>query len=182
MQLSLKDRIPLYDTNKIGVIYAGPGQHDNEAAILSNVCGSSRHTQFLAGLGTPLRLRDCPPAEIYTEGLDRNGAEGEFAYSWQYDICQVIFHVTALMPTRDSDPGGNSKKMHIGNDFVTVVCNDSQQAAKFSRIKGQFNFAKVLIKPLDNASNMVTVRFKDERKELLSDTGTRVISDNNLPR
>ena len=81
MQLSLKDRIPLYDTNKIGVIYAGPGQHDNEAAILSNVCGSSRYTQFLAGLGTLLRLRDCPPAEIYTEGLDRNGAEGEFAYS-----------------------------------------------------------------------------------------------------
>ena len=88
MQLSLKDRIPLYDTNKIGVIYAGPGQHENEAAILSNVCGSSRYTQFLAGLGTFLRLKDCPPAEIYTEGLDRNGAEGEFAYSWQYDICQ----------------------------------------------------------------------------------------------
>ena len=88
MQLSLKDRIPLYDTNKIGVIYAGPGKHDNEAAILSNVCGSSRYTQFLAGLGTLLRLRDCPPAEIYTEGLDRNGAEGEFAYSWQYYICQ----------------------------------------------------------------------------------------------
>ena len=49
------------------------------------------------------------------------------------------------------------------------------------RRQGQYNFAKV-IKPLDNASNMVTVRFKDERKELFSDTGTRVISDDNLPR
>lgn len=29
---------------------------------------------------------------------------------------------------------------------------------------------------------MVTVRFKDELKDLLTDTGTRVISDNNLPR
>ena len=28
------DRIPPYDTHKIGVIYVGPGQHDNEAAIL----------------------------------------------------------------------------------------------------------------------------------------------------
>lgn len=176
------DRIPPYDTHKIGVIYVGPGQHDNEAAILSNVYGSSRYMQFLAGLGTLVRLRDCPPAEIYTGGLDRNGADGEFAYSWQDDICQVIFHVATLMPTRDSDPGCNSKKMHIGNDFVTIVYNDSQQAVKFGRIKGQFNFAEVLIKPLDNASNMVTVRFKDELKELLSDTGTRVISDNNLPR
>ena len=66
----------------------GPGQHDNEAAILSNVYGSSRYMQFLAGLGTLVRLRDCPLAEIYTGGLDRNGADGEFAYSWQDDICQ----------------------------------------------------------------------------------------------
>ena len=29
---------------------------------------------------------------------------------------------------------------------------------------------------------MVTVRFKDELKDLLTDTGTRVISDSNLPR
>ena len=82
------DRIPPYDTHKIGVIYVGPGQHDNEAAILGNVYGSSRYMTFLSGLGTLVRLRDCPPAEIYTGGLDRNGEDGEFAYSWQDDICQ----------------------------------------------------------------------------------------------
>lgn len=176
------DRIPPYDTHKIGVIYVGPGQHDNEAAILGNVYGSSRYMKFLSGLGTLVRLRDCPPAEIYTGGLDRNGEDGEFAYSWQDDICQVIFHVATLMPTRESDPGCNSKKLHIGNDFVTIVYNDSQQTVKFGRIKGQFNFAEVVIKPLDNASNMVTLRFKDELKDLLTDSGPRVISDANLPR
>ena len=40
----------------------------------------------------------------------------------------------------------------------------------------------MLIKPLDNASNMVSLRFKDELKDLLTDTGPRVISDDNLPR
>ena len=45
------------------------------------------------------------------------------------------------MPTRDSDPGCNSKKMHIGNDFVTIVYNDSQQAVKFGRIKVRYPFA-----------------------------------------
>ena len=70
------------------MIYVGPGQHDNEAAILRNVYGSTRYMSFLAGLGTLVRLRDCPPAEIYTGGLDRNGEDGEFAYSWQDDICQ----------------------------------------------------------------------------------------------
>lgn len=53
----------------------------------------------------------------------------------------VIFHVATLMPTRDSDPGCNSKKMHIGNDFVTIVYNDSQQAVKFGRIKVRYPFA-----------------------------------------
>ena len=82
------DRIPPYDTHKIGVIYVAPGQHDNESAILGNVYGSSRYMSFLSGLGTLVRLRDCPPAEIYTGGLDRNGEDGEYAYSWQDDICQ----------------------------------------------------------------------------------------------
>ena len=39
------------------------------------------------------------------------------------------------MPTRESDSGCNSKKMHIGNDFVTIVYNDSQQTVKFGTIK-----------------------------------------------
>ena len=47
----------------------------------------------------------------------------------------VIFHVATLMPTRESDAGCNSKKMHIGNDFVTIVYNDSQQTVKFGTIK-----------------------------------------------
>ena len=82
------DRIPPYDTHKVGVIYVGPGQHESEAAILRNVYGSSRYVKFLAGLGRLVRLRDCSPAEVYTGGLDRNGADGEFAYSWQDDISQ----------------------------------------------------------------------------------------------
>ena len=42
------------------------------------------------------------------------------------------------MPTRESDPGCNSKKLHIGNDFVTIVYNDSQQTVKFGRIKVRY--------------------------------------------
>lgn len=48
------------------------------------------------------------------------------------------------MPTRDSDPGCNSKKMHIGNDFVTIVYNDSQQTVKFGRIKVRCRFISKL--------------------------------------
>ena len=50
------------------------------------------------------------------------------------------------MPTRDSDPGCNSKKMHIGNDFVTILYNDSQQAVKFGRIKVSRSFVHKFVK------------------------------------
>ena len=80
---------------------------------------------------------------------------GGYHYSWLLHVAEtgiilvldskffssVIFHVATLMPTRDSDPGCNSKKMHIGNDFVTIVYNDSQQAVKFGRIKVRYPFA-----------------------------------------
>lgn len=39
------------------------------------------------------------------------------------------------MPTKDSDPGCNSKKMHIGNDFVTILYNDSEDQVAFGTIK-----------------------------------------------
>lgn len=66
----------------------GPEQNNNETAILRNVYGSARYMKFIAGLGQLIRLRDTPPAEIYTGGLDRDGGDGEFAYSWQDSICQ----------------------------------------------------------------------------------------------
>ena len=65
-----------------------------------------------------------------------------FYFIDKFSFFSVIFHVATLMPTRDSDPGCNSKKMHIGNDFVTIVYNDSQQAVKFGRIKVRFSLLR----------------------------------------
>ena len=52
-----------------------------------------------------------------------------------FSFPSVIFHISTLMPNRDSDPGCNSKKLHIGNDFVTVVYNDSDEDVKFGVIR-----------------------------------------------
>lgn len=41
------DRIPPYETHKVGVIYVGPGQACNEAEILRNQFGSLRYAEFL---------------------------------------------------------------------------------------------------------------------------------------
>lgn len=47
----------------------------------------------------------------------------------------MIFHVATLMPNRDSDPNCNAKKLHIGNDYVTIVYNDSNEDYRIGIIK-----------------------------------------------
>ena len=39
------------------------------------------------------------------------------------------------MPNRESDPNCNAKKLHIGNDFVTIVYNDSGEDYTIGTIK-----------------------------------------------
>ena len=48
-------------------------------------------------------------------------------------------------------------------------------------LQGQFNFAEVVIRPLDYNSNLVTVRMKEDLGNVVTNTGPHVISDDNLP-
>eukprot|EP00058_Branchiostoma_floridae_P010187 XP_002595675.1 hypothetical protein BRAFLDRAFT_64809 [Branchiostoma floridae] len=174
------DRIPPYETHKCGVLYVGPGQTTDEKAILCNEFGSLRYVEFLSGLGNLIYLKDCNPDEVFLGGLDCNGNDGKFTYSWQDDAMQMIFHVATLMPYRETDRNCQSKKLHIGNDFVTIVYNDNTEDYKPDTIKGQFNFVNIVIMPLDNSSNLVTIKAKKEVENMVGDTSSKIISDDNL--
>ncbi|KAI8922195.1 hypothetical protein DFJ77DRAFT_485057 [Powellomyces hirtus] len=143
--LSVLDRTPVVDLHKIGVVYVGPGQ-TTESEILSNTHGSRAYGYFLQSIGRLVRLKGC--RDVYTGGLDTaedfDGRHGLYA---QDDLSQVIFHVVTLMPTLSHDPLGTSKKRHIGNDFVTIVWNESGQDYAFDTIPAQFNFVIIIIEP-----------------------------------
>ncbi|XP_058236188.1 tuberin isoform X2 [Hemibagrus wyckioides] len=177
------DQMPPYDTHKIGVVFVGPGQANNEVAILSNEYGSNRYARFLTGLGKLIHLKDCDPDQIFLGGLDhgRYADDGEFTYCWHDDIMQAIFHIATLMPNRESDRSYCNKKRHIGNDFVVVVYNDSGEEYKLGTIKGQFNFVEVVIKPLDYESNLVTLQCRRDLEGLVDTTVAKIVSDQNLP-
>ena len=113
----------------------------------------------MKGLGQILQLQECPPKLVYLGGLDTSGIDGTLTCFWEDDITQgehimhvimhvichmtdykyhlslVIFHVATLMPTLQSNPNCSNKKLHIGNDFVTIVYNDSNQKYVFGTIK-----------------------------------------------
>ncbi|OWF53727.1 Tuberin [Mizuhopecten yessoensis] len=179
--LKMLDHIHPYETHKVGIIYVGSGQTKDEKAILRNPYGSEKYAQFLQGLGHLIRLSDCDPNRVYIGGLDVHGSDGQFAYSWQDETMHVIYHVATLMPNKDSDPNCNAKKLHIGNDYVTIVYNDSGEDYKIGAIKGQFNYVNIVIKPLDHESNAVTLQAKEDIAEILGHKDTKIISDANLP-
>ncbi|KAK7793760.1 hypothetical protein R5R35_000957 [Gryllus longicercus] len=174
------DRIPPYETHKIGVIYVGQGQASNETEILRNQFGSIRYAEFLQRLGTLIKLKDADPQNIFLGGLDRNGNDGKFAYIWQDDVMQVTFHVATLMPNKENDPLCNGKKLHIGNDFVTIVYNESGEEYNIQTVKGQFNYACVVVQPLDHATNIVTVKTRDELSDIIGHSEPKIMSDQNV--
>ena len=50
-------------------------------------------------------------------------------------VIAVIFHVATLMPNMESDHHYSNKKLHIGNNFVTIVYNNSGKSYQFGTIK-----------------------------------------------
>ncbi|KAH6911891.1 hypothetical protein BKA70DRAFT_1422604 [Coprinopsis sp. MPI-PUGE-AT-0042] len=85
--LGLLDRLPVIDTHKVGIMYAGPGQ-TNELDILRNSHGSQAYTRFLDGIGKLVHLRS--EKDFYTGSLDPD-EDGEYAYAWGDDIKQSSF-------------------------------------------------------------------------------------------
>lgn len=143
--LATFDRIPVVDFHKIGVLYVGKGQK-HELEILANTYGSPDYVRFLNALGTIQRLRG------YTGnsgGLDREmDIDGKFAYFWRDDVTEAVFHIATLMPTHlDRDPQCSAKKRHIGNDYVSVVYNDSGADYVFDTLPSQFNFINIVVSP-----------------------------------
>ncbi|XP_068142782.1 tuberin [Drosophila tropicalis] len=179
--LTLLDLVPPFETHKIGVLYVGQGQCNNEVEILRNSYGSTRYVEFLRSIGTLVSLKEAEQNNLFI-GLDKNGADGKFAYIWKDDILQVTFHVATLMPTNLVDDANcNEKKKHIGNDFVKIIYNDSGEECSLTTISGQFNFACVIVEPLELNSNRIYVKARSEIRNFVCHPEPRIVSDRSAP-
>ncbi|RPB20774.1 hypothetical protein L211DRAFT_491798 [Terfezia boudieri ATCC MYA-4762] len=158
LALDVFDRIPVVDFHKIGVVYVGAGQ-SQEQEILHNAMGSTDYTEFVTGLGNLIPLKD---TKINTGGLDTEfNSDGEFAIFWSDRVTEIIFHVTTMMPVNlDYDPQCTMKKRHIGNDFVNIIFNNSGIPYAFDTIPAQFNFVNIIISP-EARAGFVTTRPKN---------------------
>ena len=143
--LNVFDKTDTVDGHKIGLIYVGEGQC-NENEILANRAGTEAYEAFLSGLGTAVRLQG---ARFNTQGLDRNSnIDGTHTYAWRDRVTEIVFHVATMMPTDlGNDPHCDNKKRHIGNDRVKIIYNDSGQELNFEVINSAYNDVNIMVSP-----------------------------------
>ncbi|KAI9495164.1 hypothetical protein BDB00DRAFT_738369, partial [Zychaea mexicana] len=183
--LGILDRIPVVDFHKIGVLYVAKNQH-TEVEILANTHGSPDYVKLLNALGEIELLRG---RTDNTGGLDREmDIDGRYAYFWKDDVTRVIFHVATLMPTNlERDPQCSNKKRHIGNDFVTIVYNDSGKDYAFDTLPGQFNFCNIVITPhsISDTENNTFFKVEMQRRPDMPEIGPisepKLVSGQSLP-
>ncbi|XP_044253656.1 tuberin [Tribolium madens] len=178
--IGILDRMYPYEVHKIGVLYINEGQVDKEAEILRNTCGCVRYMEFLQNLGTLIRLADVNPRDIYLGGVDQGGADGKYMYTHQDDLVMLAFHVATLMPNKDSDPNGNYKKAHVGNDNVVIVYNNSGQEFDISTFRSQVTLAYIIVEPLDYQCNKVEVKVKSDLLKIIGSNEVIVVSDQSV--
>ena len=141
------DRNKTVDGFKVAVIYVANGQSE-EREILANSDYTPAFGNFLAGIGTRVELKG---TTINAQGLDTVAdSDGYATYAWRDRLVEIVYHVPALMPTDlQNDPQCTKKKSHVGNDFVTIIFNDSGRSFNFDAISSEFNYVKIVVTPED---------------------------------
>jgi hypothetical protein len=104
--------------HKIGAVYLGLNQANDEKLILFNAKGSLRYRNFISGLGNLIHLKDMDTNRFCAGGLETNGTLGDFSLFWLDVITQVLFHVLTMMLNNEI----------IFNESATILTSFSSES------------------------------------------------------
>ncbi|GAA6066629.1 GTPase-activating Rap/Ran-GAP domain-like protein 3 isoform X1, partial [Tachysurus ichikawai] len=123
---------------KFGVLYAKDGQLTDDE-MFSNETGSENFDKFLNLLGDTICLQGWAG---YRGGLDtKNDTTGMHSIYTVYQGHELMFHVSTMLPYSKENKQQVERKRHIGNDIVTIVFQEGDDASpsfKPSMIRSHF--------------------------------------------
>lgn len=157
------DEHSLVTTFKFGLIYQKFGQISEEA-LFGNKTHSPAMEEFMHLLGQVITLSD---HQGYRGGLDtKYGQTGEHALYETFRGCEVIFHVSTLLPYVENDPQQLQRKCHIGNDILAIVFQDTNTPFCPDMIASHFLHAYIIVQAIDpctsNTRYKVSVTSRDD--------------------
>ncbi|XP_028161217.1 signal-induced proliferation-associated 1-like protein 1 isoform X2 [Ostrinia furnacalis] len=132
---------------KVGVMYCKSGQATEEEMYNNQEAGPA-FVEFLQMLGQTVRLKDF---EKYKAGLDnRTDSTGLYSVYTTYQGCEIMFHVSTMLPYTPHNRQQLLRKRHIGNDIVTIVFQEPGAAPFTPRnIRSQFQHVFVVVRAID---------------------------------
>lgn len=143
-QLLKLDEHKLTKTYKVGVLYCKAGQ-STEEEFYNNEHAGPLFEEFLSCIGDEVRLLGF---DKYRGGLDnKSDSTGLHSVYSNYNDCEVMFHVSTLLPYSANNRQQLSRKRHIGNDIVTIVFQE-EGALPFTpkTIRSQFQHVFIIVK------------------------------------
>ncbi|XP_043095999.1 GTPase-activating Rap/Ran-GAP domain-like protein 3 isoform X2 [Puntigrus tetrazona] len=131
---------------KFGVLYAKDGQLTDDE-MFSNESGSENFDKFLNLLGDTICLQGWAG---YRGGLDtKNDTTGMNSIYTVYQGHELMFHVSTMLPYSKENKQQVERKRHIGNDIVTIVFQEGDDASpsfKPSMIRSHFTHIFALVR------------------------------------
>lgn len=149
-QLLKLDEHKLTKNYKVGVLYCKAGQ-STEEEFYNNEHASPIFEEFLSCIGENVRLLGF---DKYRGGLDnKSDSTGLCSVYSTYNDCEIMFHVSTMLPYSANNRQQLSRKRHIGNDIVTIVFQE-EGALPFTpkTIRSQFQHVFIIVKALGPSS------------------------------
>lgn len=146
-QLQRLDEQGLTNTYKVGVMYCRAGQ-SSEEEMYNNEHAGPAFEEFLHTIGKTVKLAGF---KGYKAGLDnKSNSTGEYSIHSQYQDCEVMFHVSTMLPFTPNNRQQLLRKRHIGNDIVTVVFQEPGALPFTPRgIRSQFQHVFVVVRAIN---------------------------------
>ncbi|XP_037298092.1 signal-induced proliferation-associated 1-like protein 2 isoform X2 [Manduca sexta] len=132
---------------KVGVMYCKSGQSTEEEMYNNQEAGPA-FVEFLQMLGQTVRLKDF---DNYKAGLDiKSDSTGLYSVFTTYQNCDIMFHVSTMLPYTPNNRQQLLRKRHIGNDIVTIVFQEPGAAPFTPRnIRSQFQHVFIIVRAID---------------------------------
>ncbi|GIY80218.1 signal-induced proliferation-associated 1-like protein 2 [Caerostris extrusa] len=157
------DEQALTKTFKIGVMYCKAGQ-GTEEEMYNNEFAGPAFEEFLDMLGQRARLKGF---EKYRGGLDtKTDTTGLYSIFTTHQDCEVMFHVSTLLPYTPNNKQQLLRKRHIGNDIVTIVFQEPD-ALPFTpkNIRSQFQHVFLVVRVVNPCSDNTCYRVAVSRSK-----------------
>ncbi|XP_041352798.1 signal-induced proliferation-associated 1-like protein 2 isoform X2 [Gigantopelta aegis] len=143
-QLIKLDEQGISSTYKVGIMYCQDGQ-SSEEEMYNNESGSCSFDEFLELIGNRVKLKGF---DKYRGGLDcKTNSTGTHSYYTTFNSCEIMFHVSTMLPYTPSNKQQLLRKRHIGNDIVTIVFQEAGTLPFTPKtVRSQFQHVFIIVK------------------------------------